>query len=266
MSNLELQEKLIEWGLLDPPADGLFGGQSQAALNYARQLCGLGESIETGLILSQTDPIPLRLDNSLASRIVRYMMAKDYHVSKGENLFNIVYLEGADEDGSPNSDAPNLWNDLRIVIEIKKDGTPKIIDCWSATTEPGRKYTVSPMNSGGAFRIEFGQYKSWQVGTHKDHEALVQVSDLCGFRDGNKDYARSGDKQVEGLFGVNQHWGYDMQTVEGASAGCLVGKTKTGHREFMSIIKRDRRFQANSGYTFLTTIIAGDDLAKKFPA
>lgn len=264
-TNLQLQQKLIDWGLLDPPADGLFGGQSKAALDYARQLCGIGESADEGLILSQPDPIPWRLDNSLASRIIKYMVAKDYHVTKGEKLYNIVYLEGADDDGTPNADTPNLWNDLRLIVEIKKDGVPKIVNAWSATTEPGRKYTVSPLNSSGAFRIAFGQYKAWKVGTHKDHEALVQCSNLSGFRDGNKDFARTGDKAVSGHFGINQHWGYDMATVEGASAGCLVGKTRNGHREFMEIIKRDRRYAVNSNYIFLTTIIPGDDLAKKFP-
>lgn len=264
--NLKLQQKLIDWGLLDPPADGLFGGQSKAALEYALKLCSLSDGADTGLLLSQPDPIPLRLDNSFASRIVRYMSAQDYYVSKGDRLYNIVYIEGADTDGTPNSDTPNLWNDLRLIIEIKRDGIPKILNVWPATTEPGRKYTQSPLSSAGAFRIKFGQYKAWKVGTHKDHEALVQCVEVTGFRDGNKDFTRTGDRQDKGHFGINQHWGYDMATVEGASAGCLVGRTKAGHREFMGLVKRDRRYEVNSNYIFLTTIIPGDDLERKFPA
>lgn len=265
MTNIQIQQRLIEWGLLDPPADGLFGGQSRAALEYARQLCSLASDADTGLLLNQPDPISLRLDNSFASRLVRYMIAQDYHVAKGDRNYNIVYVEGADDDGTPNADTPNLWNDLRIVVEIKRDGIPKIIGMWNATTEPGRKYTVAPLNSGGAFRIKFGQYKAWKVGIHKDHEALIQCVEVPGFRDKNKDFARTGDLQHKGHFGINQHWGYDLPTVEGASAGCLVGRTRSGHREFMELIKRDRRYAVNNNYTFLTTIIPSDDLAKKFP-
>lgn len=266
MSNLKLQNQLIDWGLLDPPADGLFGAQSAAALAYARELLGLSKEASVAHIFGQPDPIPLHLDNSFASRIVRYMIDAGYHVAKGDRMYNIVYVEGADDDGTPNADLPNLWNDLRLVIEVKRDGTPKIVGCWNATSEPGRKYTTSPLNPGGAFRIKFGQYKAWKVGVHKDHEALVQCADLEGHRDANKDFARTGDKVVKGSgFGVNQHWGYDLATVEGASAGCLVGRTRTGHREFMALVKRDRRYQTNPNYTFMTTIIAGDDLERKFP-
>lgn len=266
MSNLQLQQKLIEWGLLDPPSDGAFGSQSKAALNYAFQLCGLLPGTDPEILLGKRDPIPLHLDNSFASRIVRFMQVHGHHVSKGDRSYNIVYVEGADQDGSPNSDDPNLWNDLRLIIEIKRDGTPKIINVWPATTEPGTKYTQSPLNAGGAFRIKFGQYKAWQVGVHKDHEALVQSSELTGFRDRDKNYARTGDRQDRGLFGVNQHWGYDLATVEGASAGCLVGRSRLGHREFMALLKRDRRYEVSRNYTFLTTIIPGDDLEKRFPA
>lgn len=267
MSNLEVQQKLIQWGLLDPPADGIFGSQSGAALSYARELWGLPHETDAGtFILSYSEPIPLRLDNSLASRIIKYMQSAQYHISRGDKHFNIVYLEGADEDGSPNSDIPNQWNDLRLVLEIKRDGVPRIVGAWMATTEPGRKYTESPMNPDGAFRIAFGQYKAWVIGTHKDHEALIQAGEITGFRDANKDYKRTGDRRVTGSdFGVDQHWGYNMTLVEGASAGCLVGQSKDGHREFMATIKTDRRYLLNPNYVFLTTVIAGDDLAAKFP-
>lgn len=264
MDNLQLQQTLISWGLLDPPADGLFGGQSKAALSYACQLCGVPESPQG--IADKVDPIPLHLDNSFASRIVKYMIAKGYHISKGERLYNIVYVEGENDDGTPNADTPNYFNDLRMIIEIKRDGIPKIIGMWNATTEPGDYYTLHPMNPDGAFRIAFGQYKAWQVGIHKDHEALIQCGEISGYRDANEDYMRTGDKLVTGSdFCVDQHWGYDFDLVGRASAGCLVGRTRSGHREFMKLVKSDRRYEASDSYVFLTTIIAGDDLARTFP-
>jgi len=265
MSDLKLQQKLIEWGLLDPPADGKFGKQSEAALKYACDLTGLKR--DDPKLLNKDELIPLKLDNSYASRIIKYMLSKNYFVARGENMFNIVYIEGINDDGTTNPDTPNIFNDLRTVIEIPaKTGVPRFMGMWNATTEPGNKYTQRPLNAGGAFRIKFGQYKAWTIGTHKDHEALVQAGELEGHRDFNKDHSRVGDKIVKGSgFGVNQHWGYDLATVEGASAGCLVGRTKKGHREFMTLIKRDRRYVVNPNYMYMTVVISGDELAKLFP-
>jgi hypothetical protein len=48
-------------------------------------------------------------------------------------------------------------------------------------------------------------------------------------------------------------------------AGCLVGRTKEGHDEFMTLIMKDWRYKLNPNYMFLATIIAGDDLLKQFP-
>jgi hypothetical protein len=69
------------------------------------------------------------------------------------------------------------------------------------------------------------------------------------------------------LFGINQHWGYDLprQDIGEASAGCLVGRTREGHREFMRLIKQDPRYRASAGFLFSTTVIAGDDLARTVP-
>ena len=46
-----------------------------------------------------------------------------------------------------------------------------------------------------------------------------------------------------------------------ASAGCLVGRTRKGHREFMKIVKSDARYRANHGYRFMTGVLAGSELA-----
>ncbi|HEY8509928.1 MAG TPA: hypothetical protein VIL32_16310, partial [Steroidobacteraceae bacterium] len=67
----------------------------------------------------------------------------------------------------------------------------------------------------------------------------------------------------EGLFGINQHWGYDLPRgdIGRASAGCLVGRTKAGHRAFMSIVKEDPRFVASHAYRFITTVIPASAVA-----
>lgn len=204
----------------------------------------------------------------MASRILKYMRSKQYFFAVLEKHYNIVYLEGANADGTPNDDTFNQWNDRRMVIEIK-NGVPQIVGNWLATTEPGDYYTYHPMNAAGAARIAFGQYFAWRVGIHgnsEPHEALVQDEPVKVYRDRNQDGVRTGDSTDEGLFGINQHYGYDMPVVGEASAGCLVGQSRDSHEKFMSLIKQDARYQLNSGYLFCTTVISGDDLAKTFPA
>lgn len=206
----------------------------------------------------------LSLKNDLASRIIKYMLAKNYQISENTKQYNIVYLEGTNSDGTLNNDRANHWNDRRLVLQIL-DGVPTIIGNWAGTTEPGDYYTYNPMNSKGAARIAFGQYKSWAVGYHGNHQALVQVAPVKVCRDFNKDFTRVGDQVDVGLFGVNQHWGGDASVIGRWSAGCLVGQSIKGHQEFMKLVKQDARYEADKNYVFWTTVIAGDDLHRTFP-
>jgi hypothetical protein len=48
----------------------------------------------------------------------------------------------------------------------------------------------------------------------------------------------------------------------GDCTGYLVGRRRQGHKEFMAIVKSDRRYQLNKNYIFVTTVIAGDDLTR----
>jgi hypothetical protein len=205
--------------------------------------------------------------NDLAARIIRYMHALSYRVAVGSKNYNIVYVEGMNVDGTLNPDAPNCFNDRRLVIQVLND-QPTIIGNWEGTTEPGNHYTLHPINAFGAARIAFGQYTAWQVGMHGKgdrHEALVQVCNVKVHRDLNKDMQRTGDRTDTGLFGINQHWGYDLplNNIANASAGCLLGRTRSGHREFMQLIKGDFRYQRDRSFIFTTTVIAGDDLVKR---
>ncbi|MFB2939364.1 peptidoglycan-binding protein [Aerosakkonemataceae cyanobacterium BLCC-F154] len=275
----QIQTRLIDLGILEGSADGAFGPISKLALTKFQQLTKTNEPGYIGSVtarhLIQVKPEDLaqpvlKLGNDLASRIVKYMLAKKYKVFTYSQYYNIVYVEGMNTSGTLNNDAPNRFNDIRTVIAFE-DGVPKIVGIWEATTEPGAKYTYRPMNSKGAARIHFGQYKAWSVGIHGNsnpHEALIQVGPVTVWRDLNKDFIRPSDRNETGLFGINQHWGYDFpkNDIGVASAGCLVGRTIQGHRQFMTLIKRDKRYLTTSGYVFTSTIIPGDDLVKSFPA
>ncbi|MEH2135400.1 peptidoglycan-binding protein [Nostoc sp.] len=256
---IQVQQLLIDLKLLSGVADGKIGPQSIGAIAELLLITKNTEITDNLLRLLSLPQPKLDLSKSdFASKIAKYMLSQNYWID--ENHANIVYVEGCDLDGTPNADTMNEWNDVRSLLVIK-DSVPTIARSWKATTEPGLKYTMQPLNPDGAFRIAFGQYKAWSVGWHKTHVALVQVGEIVGYRDRNKDGLRTGDLVVRGDdFGVDQHHGYSMQHVDGASAGCLVGQSVEGHEEFMKLVKSDPRYQANSNYVFLTTVIPGDKL------
>lgn len=207
------------------------------------------------------------------NRPLEHLLAKaldnakmDIAANPGE--INIVYVEGMNEDGSPNNDAANKFNDLRCIIDIQADGTPRMLGKWQATTEPGYYYDRDhPINLKGAARIKFGQYKAWQVGKHRQTQvALVQCADVTVHRDLNRDMQRTGDAPETGLFGINQHGGYDLPAddIGKASAGCLVGRLMDGHTAFMKIVMDDPRYLGDAKFVFTTAIFPASDVVDAF--
>jgi hypothetical protein len=270
----DIQVQLGLAGLLDPPANGSLGAVSQWALG---EFCRLSHISFDGLLRpaaaaalmadSAKTLLPFGTGQRLAARVVGAMVRKKYWLNRHLQCLNIVYIEGMDADGTPNDNKANEFNDTRLLIQCRADGAPVVGKAWEATTEPGRPYEDNPLDPAGAARIEFGQYKSWTVGTHHPgtpgaHEALIQAADVTVCRDLNKDWQRDGDKRFTGMFGINQHWGYDLprNNVANASAGCLVGRTKEGHREFMALVKGDARYGVNRAYRFMTAVMAIADL------
>src|SRR5215469_4217555 len=162
------QERLIQMGYLDPPADGVAGVISHWALR-ATGYKGTPTAENAEDILKQLeemDELPLKPGDDLAGKIIKAMQKKGYWIARYPACVNIVYVEGMDPSGKPNKNEPNQFNDLRTVIRIEKDGTPKILGKWEATTEPGKYFTQNPMNPAGAARLAFGQYKAWSMGYH----------------------------------------------------------------------------------------------------
>ncbi len=212
-------------------------------------------------------------EQTLAQRIVAYMEAKKYTVSRKPGHVNIVYLEGSNEDGTPNRDQIDGWNDRRIVILFDKDGKPQIVHNAAATTEPGYTATMSKAaeKRGGVARIQFGQFTAWRLFYHKystlgpRHPALVQVAPLKVHRDANKDGKRTGDA-LDWVQGLNQHGTSILGNTPGNvgmwSEGCLVGQIWAQHLLFIELCKADPRYIADDQFIFTTTIIAGDDFAR----
>lgn len=269
----EIQTCLAKAGYYKIEIDGKYGPSTKAAFEqfkkdaFLGQLETVGPSTAEALLKLDTKKPTAKLHNlagnsnndDLASKIVRRMQALGMEVYTGKNEVNIVYLEGADSKGNVIPDRLDEWNDRRLVIVFNGD-TPTIIGNWQATTEPGAFYTHNKLNSRGAARIAIDkQFKAWQVGIHGNsdrHEALVQTGgSVTVHRDGNKDGARTGDYLDTGYFGINQHWGFDMNNVGKASAGCLVGRYRKEHRDFMRLIKKDPRYLANKKFVFSSCVL-----------
>lgn len=270
----DLQSRLSELSLLDAPTDGKFGPVSHWALDAflartkLRGKPAIDREVAQRLRDETADTLfPLNIKPDLAGRLVTALQAKRHVFARHPDCINIVYVEAMDPDGTANANTPNNFNDSRFILRINQGGRPVLAGAWEATTEPGLFWTRNPMNPAGAARIAFGQYKAWSVGTHNAgkksaHEALVQTLEITVHRDLNQDFSRIGDRIETGMFGVNQHWGFDSpkENIGKASAGCLVGRTKAGHREFMKIVKADPRFLANNSYRFPAAILSAVDL------
>ena len=63
------------------------------------------------------------------------------------------------------------------------------------------------------------------------------------------------------MFGINQHWGYDLPAtdIRNASAGCLVGRLTNGHKAFMKLVKTDARYAQSHAYRFMTTVLSREE-------
>jgi len=176
---------------------------------------------------------------------------------------NIVYLEGANIDLTPNNDAPDLWNDVRMVISPTQFGEQNISLLAQATSEPGLSATHSKQAAAlkGVFRIGIGyHHEKWAMGFHKqnrNHPALVQVAPIIGTRDANKDGKRTGDLVTDNVKGLNQHGTRPNLTsmrVGEWSYGCLAGREWEEHLRFIMFCRRDPRYVVNKNFLFSTTV------------
>lgn len=266
----EFQAQLGRIGLLDPPADGDFGPVTTWAWG---QFCRIAEAAEggrltaslAGLLLSR-EPLPLDASGAdLASRALRLMQERGYWIARHPDCVNIVYLEGTNPDGTPNDDAIDAYNDLRCAIAVR-NGEPVMLGAWEATTQPGWHYILNPLPDTpdpvrGAAQIALGQFKAWCVGMHHANlpnaqEALVQRGKIRIHRDNDRNGKREGDPVFERAdYGINQHHGSNSAHVGKHSAGCLVGQSVAGHREFMRWVKSDPRYVASSAYKFMTAVV-----------
>lgn len=206
--------------------------------------------------------------NQYAKQIVAYMELRGFKLFRNPGEINIVYVEGVDLDGKPNSDAPDRFNDLGLLLRFNEAGEPEIIHRAVCTTEPGilATFSVNALRLGGVARIQLTQYlERWKIGWHKkvDHPALVQCAPILVHRDRNRDFIRTRDPIMPAT-GINHHGtrpGYVAKFVGMFSAGCSVRLHWEENLEFINLLKTDPRYQADADFKFSATYLDGSKIA-----
>ena len=192
----------------------------------------------------------------LAAKIARAMVDNKFVLAIGPNVMNIIYVEGMNSDGTPNEFRNNAFDCVRLLLRVLENGRGEILGIWDAITHAGLYWEMHRINPRGAFHIRLGQQTCWVMGHYHDQEALIQAAPIEGTRDGKNDFKREGPP-VRGQFGVHHHWGYDYPKDDAgkSSAGCQVGRTKLGHRQFIKLLKTDERYQKDQKFMWSSTVM-----------
>lgn len=205
---------------------------------------------------------PVTKPADLATKILWAMKAKNYPVAVGADVMNIIYVEGMDPDGTANRNRPNAFDSLRVLLRVMPDGKASLLGKWDAITHAGMYWETHRMNPAGAFHIALGPQTCWTMGTYHDMEALIQSAPISGTRDDGENFKREG-KTYTGDYGVHHHWGYDYpkDDVGNSSAGCQVGESKAGHRQFIALLKTDARYVARpASFMFTSTVLTAAEV------
>jgi hypothetical protein len=188
--------------------------------------------------------------------VIELMKDKGY---KDIRAVNLVGVEGIADDGIPNSDQIDLWNDTILVV---RDSGEVLLES-NGTTEPGAYYVQYPMNTKGCAFMSFGQHRdAWEFGYHNwnpNHPALVQTGEIKVIRDNSGRGSRANGTPDVGLFGVNIHGtmgNHRANSIGQWSAGCIVTRSWVRHTKMLQLMK-------DSGRDRITfTLLDGTELAK----
>lgn len=144
-----------------------------------------------------------------------------------------------------NEDTSNVYDDKFYLFFGEK-----FICVTTGTTNPGTpilKGGYLSYNKDGAFvlKSDWWHYNMWTPGYHNGKmKALRQVSNVFGFRDGNKnDKSEEVGKEVVGMFGINFHANtYNALDrvvkwfIGGWSAGCQVCNNRAEYNHIIELI------------------------------
>lgn len=201
------------------------------------------------------DSSPSSPGNTLARQVAKLCEEKEYPLNKGE--YNLIGISGLYPVGNreetyelESNTLPNLWNDSIGIIAY--EGEFEFICLYRATTEPGKFYTMNPINRGGVACLDWGYHENlWTFGRHSNYEALVQAGRVRLVRDKNKNYLRDERISLEVGNGVNLHTAFGANNSIGRwSAGCCVVKSPEEFKELLTKLKESPQYKNDRSCRF----------------
>lgn len=133
-------------------------------------------------------------------RLIDFIKANNWHVLP----LQLVILRNCDSDTwQPVKPTLDHWDDTAVLLR----DSGEVIFSVRATADPGRYYSLNPMNPRGCGRIIAGQHlESWERGYHFKQRAFVQCKPLRVQRDKDRDLQWSEEfVKAEIGMGLNCH-------------------------------------------------------------
>lgn len=179
----------------------------------------------------------------MINTIKQTLLRKEYKILSRQMEMNVVGIRR-------NNKEINKFDD-RITLFYKDAKGNEQFHSFPATTDPGRRWLLDPMNTKGTAVLKEGQYlDAYMLGMHRQkYRGLIQRLPVTVYRDANKDaHIDTGPVEETGMFGINIHRAakYTAVTaVDQHSAGCQVFQSPTDFALFMGLCDWHRRLYGN---------------------
>jgi len=181
----------------------------------------------------------------MLAAIINHLQEKTYETYSRAFELNIIGIRNQ-------STVPNRFDD-EIHVFFKNTNKQWVHYIFSATTDPGTYWLLSPMNPQGTAILAHGQYKdSYQIGLHRGkYYALVENKPVTVLRDYDRNAILdfNNGRLETGMFGINIHHASvngTTKTVDNYSAGCQVFANINDFNLFMQLCERHRQLYGNS--------------------
>jgi hypothetical protein len=186
--------------------------------------------------------------------IEKAYVAKDYKFYTDIFDLNIFGIRAA-------TPVVNTFCDILGVAYVTNDNQSQLF-IGAGTTDPGLLYLKNPENVAGTFIMKEGYTHSlWTPGDFKGmYTALVQFSEVTGYRDGNRDGNLDlvPGQEVTGKFGICTHPAavslvapaHDPVTVGPWSAGCQVWQSVKAFISLMRLVSLQIKYGHGNKFSY----------------
>lgn len=196
-------------------------------------------------------------------QVITDYLRKTYNVTLATEWV-IFGIRGATPDGDGDlMENTQVFNKYDDTIGIINSEERKV---YIATVEPGKKYTVSPMNPNGAFYLKNGLYQVVRA-KHFGNDAFnIFAKYPKGAVEGYRDISRKGKPDKSRIFtdgtGIDIHAGGEsLDDIGGWSAGCQVLYKTWKSKEWIEF--RDTLYKSRQK-TFLYCLLDYSEIKEEY--